>query len=128
MYAPRSRLVEPTYAILRIVAGLLFASHGPQKLFGIFNGTARPPASLMGLAGIRSDCQSIAFSMTASAGAPATGSGYTPSAGDSRRQRARRQVHRCRRRRHERFAHTDHERIVLCGRFARRRLSMAAFA
>lgn len=52
MYAPLSRFVEPTYAILRIVAGLLFAFHGAQKLFGMFDGTVRPLASLMGLAGI----------------------------------------------------------------------------
>lgn len=52
MYAPLSRFVEPTYATLRIVAGLLFAFHGAQKLFGMFDGTVRPLASLMGLAGI----------------------------------------------------------------------------
>jgi putative oxidoreductase len=52
MYAPLSRFVEPTYATLRVVAGLLFAFHGAQKLFGMFDGTARPLASLMGLAGI----------------------------------------------------------------------------
>jgi putative oxidoreductase len=52
MYAPLSRFVEPTYATFRIVAGLLFAFHGGQKLFGMFDGTARPLASLMGLAGI----------------------------------------------------------------------------
>jgi len=52
MYAPLSRFLEPGYAILRIVAGLLFAFHGAQKLFGLFDGTARPLASLMGLAGI----------------------------------------------------------------------------
>ena len=41
------------YALLRIVAGLLFAMHGSQKLFGFPGGN--PPvelASLMGLAGI----------------------------------------------------------------------------
>jgi putative oxidoreductase len=41
------------YALLRIVAGLLFAMHGSQKLFG-FPGD-KPPvelASLMGFAGI----------------------------------------------------------------------------
>ena len=27
---------EPIYAVFRIVAGLLFASHGAQKLFGMF--------------------------------------------------------------------------------------------
>ena len=52
MYAPLSRFVEPTYATLRIAAGLLFAFHGAQKLFGVFDGTAQPLASLMGLAGI----------------------------------------------------------------------------
>jgi putative oxidoreductase len=52
MYAPLSRFVEPSYAILRIAAGLLFAFHGAQKLFGIFDGTARPLVSLIGLAGI----------------------------------------------------------------------------
>lgn len=41
------------YAILRIVAGLMFAMHGSQKLFGIPGG--KPPveiASMMGAAGI----------------------------------------------------------------------------
>jgi putative oxidoreductase len=52
MYAPLSRFVEPSYAILRIAAGLLFAFHGAQKLFGTFDGPARPHISLMGLAGI----------------------------------------------------------------------------
>lgn len=52
MYAPLSRFVEPTYAILRVVVGFLFAFHGAQKLFGVFDGTARPIASLMGLAGV----------------------------------------------------------------------------
>lgn len=40
------------YALLRIVAGLLFACHGAQKLFGALGGQAQPLASLMGLAGI----------------------------------------------------------------------------
>ena len=45
------------YALLRIVAGLLFACHGAQKLFGVLGGvggqpgTAVPLYSLMGLAG-----------------------------------------------------------------------------
>jgi putative oxidoreductase len=52
MHAPLSRFVEPTYAIMRIVVGFLFAFHGAQKLFGVFDGTAGPIASLMGLAGI----------------------------------------------------------------------------
>lgn len=40
------------YALLRIVAGLLFAQHGAQKLFGALGGEAQPIASLMGLAGV----------------------------------------------------------------------------
>jgi putative oxidoreductase len=46
------------YALLRIVAGLLFACHGAQKLFGLFGGVGGTPGgtvpllSLMGLAGV----------------------------------------------------------------------------
>jgi putative oxidoreductase len=40
------------YTLLRIVAGLLFACHGAQKLFGALGGQAMPIASLAGLAGI----------------------------------------------------------------------------
>jgi putative oxidoreductase len=46
------------YALLRIVAGLLFACHGAQKLFGVLGGVggqpgmAAPLFSLMGLAGL----------------------------------------------------------------------------
>jgi putative oxidoreductase len=40
------------YAILRIIAGLLFVCHGGQKLFGWFGGQPVPLASLFGLAGI----------------------------------------------------------------------------
>ena len=45
------------YVLLRVVAGLLFACHGAQKLFGVFGGVggypgaAVPLFSLMGLAG-----------------------------------------------------------------------------
>ena len=45
------------YVLLRIVAGLLFACHGAQKLFGVFGGIGGQPGasvplfSLMGLAG-----------------------------------------------------------------------------
>lgn len=44
------RLTEPTYALLRIVAGLLFAFHGLQK-FGMFGGTQMPMFSQMWFAG-----------------------------------------------------------------------------
>ena len=41
-----------TYALLRIVAGLLFVSHGGQKIFGWFGGQPVPLGSMFGLAGI----------------------------------------------------------------------------
>jgi putative oxidoreductase len=40
------------YALLRIVAGLSFISHGGQKLFGWFGGEPVPLASLFGAAGV----------------------------------------------------------------------------
>jgi putative oxidoreductase len=52
MNSPFGRYTEQTYALLRIVAGFLFAFHGAQKLFGMFGGTAQPLVSLMGLAGV----------------------------------------------------------------------------
>ena len=40
------------FAILRIIAGLLFVAHGGQKVFGWFGGQPFPLDSLFGLAGI----------------------------------------------------------------------------
>ena len=40
------------YALMRIVAGLLFACHGAQKLFGMFGMQHMPLVSQMGLAGV----------------------------------------------------------------------------
>jgi putative oxidoreductase len=40
------------YAILRIVAGLLFVCHGGQKIFGWFGGEPVPLGSMFGMAGI----------------------------------------------------------------------------
>jgi len=40
------------YALLRIVAGLLFACHGAQKLFGLIGGQQVPLMSQFGLAGV----------------------------------------------------------------------------
>ena len=41
-----------TYAALRIIAGLAFAQHGAQKLFGLLGGEAVALTSQRGLAGI----------------------------------------------------------------------------
>jgi putative oxidoreductase len=46
------RLAPYTYALLRIVAGLLFACHGAQKLFGAFGFHRVPIASQLGAAAI----------------------------------------------------------------------------
>lgn len=40
------------YALLRMVAGLAFAQHGAQKLFGLLGGTAVELTSQRGLAGV----------------------------------------------------------------------------
>ncbi len=42
LLAPRT---EAAYALLRVVAGLLFAVHGAQKLFGVLGGSAQPALS-----------------------------------------------------------------------------------
>ena len=34
---PFSRIAEPAYALMRVVAGLLFAFHGLQKIFGVLS-------------------------------------------------------------------------------------------
>jgi putative oxidoreductase len=52
-----SKYAPYLYVLLRVVAGLLFACHGAQKLFGVFggmggqSGTSMPLFSLMGFAG-----------------------------------------------------------------------------
>ena len=45
-------LAPYAFAILRIIAGLLFVAHGGQKVFGWFGGQPVPLDSLFGLAGI----------------------------------------------------------------------------
>ena len=53
MRSPLTRFSAHTYALLRIVSGLMFAMHGTQKLFGWpGGGNTVQLASLMGLAGI----------------------------------------------------------------------------
>ena len=45
--------VEPwTYMAMRIVAGVLFACHGAQKLLGVFGGQKMALVSKFGLAGV----------------------------------------------------------------------------
>ena len=46
------RHAERLYALLRIVAGLLFACHGAQKLFGVLGGTAMTSNPMMLAAGL----------------------------------------------------------------------------
>ena len=46
------RFAPQLYALLRMVAGLLFACHGAQKLFGVLGGNQVQLASLFGAAGV----------------------------------------------------------------------------
>ena len=46
------RFAPQFYALLRIVAGLLFACHGAQKLFGVLGGQQVTLSSQLGLAGV----------------------------------------------------------------------------
>lgn len=46
------RFAPMTYALFRIVFGLLFLLFGLQKMFGMFGGQVAPLMSLMGAAGV----------------------------------------------------------------------------
>ena len=46
------RYSEIAYTLLRVIAGLLFAVHGAQKILGVLGGTKMPLASMPGVAGI----------------------------------------------------------------------------
>jgi putative oxidoreductase len=52
MQAWLAPLSQYLYAALRIVAGLLFAQHGVQKLFGVLGGTQMPLFSQLWAAGV----------------------------------------------------------------------------
>jgi putative oxidoreductase len=45
-------LTEPVYAVLRVVAGLLFAFHGVQKIFGILTEQQPPVGSQLWIGGL----------------------------------------------------------------------------
>jgi putative oxidoreductase len=47
-----SRWSEPAYSAMRAVVGLLFLSHGLQKVFGALGGHRFPIASMFGAAGV----------------------------------------------------------------------------
>jgi len=49
---PLKRFESTAYALLRIMAGFLFAFHGAQKLLGMFGGQRVALASMPGAAGI----------------------------------------------------------------------------
>jgi putative oxidoreductase len=46
------RYAEIAYTLLRVVAGLMFAVHGAQKLFGFLGGRQMPIGSLFGVGGL----------------------------------------------------------------------------
>ena len=47
-----NRLEPYFFVVLRVAAGVLFACHGLQKLFGLFGGHRMPLISQFGLAGV----------------------------------------------------------------------------
>ena len=52
MNAYLGKYSEYAFALMRIAAGLLFALHGAQKLYGVLGGTKVPLFSLYGAAGV----------------------------------------------------------------------------
>ena len=52
MHRYLGRYSEIAYTLLRVVAGLMFAVHGAQKLFGFLGGRQMPIGSLFGAAGV----------------------------------------------------------------------------
>jgi putative oxidoreductase len=52
MHVILGRFAGVAYALLRVVAGLMFAQHGAQKLFGVLGGQQPPVGSLFWFAGV----------------------------------------------------------------------------
>jgi putative oxidoreductase len=52
MHVILGRFAGVAYALLRVVAGLLFAQHGAQKLLGVLGGKQPPVGSLFWFAGV----------------------------------------------------------------------------
>lgn len=50
--SPLARLEAPAHALLRVVAGAMFATHGAQKLLGVLGGHQVPIASQLGLGAV----------------------------------------------------------------------------
>jgi putative oxidoreductase len=66
MQSPLAPYAPYFYALLRIVAGLLFAQHGAQKLFGWLGASAAVPLlSQGGLAGVIEFCGGLAIAVGA---------------------------------------------------------------
>jgi putative oxidoreductase len=47
-----ARLIDPAFILLRIFAGLMFAQHGVQKLFGLLGGMVQPVGSQLWIGAI----------------------------------------------------------------------------
>ncbi len=45
-------LTEPSYALLRVLAGAMFAFHGAQKIFGVFTSSQPAPWSQLWFGGL----------------------------------------------------------------------------
>ena len=52
MHVVLGRFAGVAYALLRVVAGLMFAQHGAQKLLGVLGGQQPPVGSLFWFAGV----------------------------------------------------------------------------
>jgi putative oxidoreductase len=52
MHVILGRFAGVAYALLRLVAGLMFAQHGAQKLLGVLGGQQPPAGSLFWFAGV----------------------------------------------------------------------------